>query len=109
MSHRDKNPTPTPAADSYDSSNQPINSGSFRVEEFRIPVMKAAIRTRPQPLIAVTEFPLDMSAQYLSGGAAKGLPVTLRSQIVKDWIPRFPDFEDFSFANGRRENRDRPQ
>ncbi len=102
MSRRDRNPTPTPAAeaDSSDSSQQPINTGSFRVEEFRIPVIKAAIRIPPQPLVAVTEFPLDLSAQYLSGGAAKGLPVTLRSQIIKDWIPRFADFDDFSFANG---------
>ncbi|MDO8431521.1 MAG: MG2 domain-containing protein [Candidatus Binatus sp.] len=95
-----RNTSPTPASDSYDSSNQSLTTGSFRVEEFRIPVMKAAIRVPSQPLVAVTEFPLDLSAQYLSGGAAKGLPVTLRSQIVKDWIPRFPDFDDFSFANG---------
>jgi len=100
MSRRSVGPTPTPSPDSNDSSSQSLTTGSFRVEEFRIPVMKAAIRIPAQPLVAVTEFPLDLSAQYLSGGAAKGLPVTLRSQIVKDWFPHFADLDDFAFANG---------
>ena len=100
MSRRNRGPTPTPSADSSDSSNQSLTTGSFRVEEFRIPVMKAAIRIPAEPLVAITEFPLDLSAQYLSGGAAKGLPVTLRSQIVKDWFPHFADLDDFTFANG---------
>ena len=33
--------------------------------------------------------------------AAKGLPVTLRSQIRKDAYPHFADFDEFMFANGQ--------
>ena len=62
--------------------------------------MKAAIRVPAQPLVAVTEIPIDLSAEYLSGGAAKGLPVTLRSQINKNASPHFADFDDYVFANG---------
>jgi uncharacterized protein YfaS (alpha-2-macroglobulin family) len=86
-----KTSEPTPVA---------LTTGEFRVEEFRIPLMKGEIKVPAQPLVAVTEIPIDLSAEYLSGGAAKGLPVTLRSQINKDAYPSFPDFEDFVFANG---------
>ena len=77
-----------------------LTTGDFRVEEFRIPLMKAAIRVPAQPLVAVTEIPIDLSAEYLSGGTAKGLPVTLRSQINKNSSPHFTDFDDYVFANG---------
>ena len=96
-------PTPSPAPDasnSVDQSAQELTTGSFSVEEFRIPLMKAAIKVPAQPLVAVTEIPIDLSAEYLSGGAAKGLPVTLRSQIRKNASPHFTDFDDFTFANG---------
>jgi uncharacterized protein YfaS (alpha-2-macroglobulin family) len=96
-------PSPTPGAgggDSEDQSAQQLATGNFRVEEFRIPLMKAAIKVPTQPLVAVTDIPLDLSAEYLSGGAAKGLPVTLRSQIRENASPQFSDFDDFTFANG---------
>ena len=93
-------PSPSPGTSGSDSSYPELTTGSFRVEEFRIPLMKAAIRMPAKPLVAVTEFPVDLSAEYLSGGAAKGLPVTLRSQINKDVYPHFADFDDFTFANG---------
>src|SRR5271156_5020525 len=93
-------PSPTPGADTGDQSTQELTTGEFRVEEFRIPLMKAAIRIPVQPLVAVTDIPIDLSAEYLSGGAAKGLPVTLRSQINKNASPQFPDFDDYVFANG---------
>jgi uncharacterized protein YfaS (alpha-2-macroglobulin family) len=95
--------SPTPGADSDDSGDSTaaqLTTGSFRVEEFRIPLMKAAIRMPAQPLVGVTQIPVDVSASYLSGGAARGLPVTLRSQIRSNSYPRFPDFDDFNFANG---------
>ena len=96
-------PSPTPGADSgymgYQSTPE-LSTGDFRVEEFRIPLMKAAIRIPAEPLVAVTDIPIDLSAEYLSGGAAKGLPVTLRSQINKNASPQFADFDDYVFANG---------
>ena len=40
-----------------------------------MPLMKAMLRPPTAPLVAVTEFPLDLSVQYLAGGGAPGLPV----------------------------------
>lgn len=103
MSKKPPASTPTPSADgsySADQSVQALTTGNFRVEEFRVPLMKAAIRIPSQPLVAVTDIPIDLSAEYLSGGAAKGLPVTLRSQILTNASPQFADFDDYTFANG---------
>ena len=77
-----------------------IQTADFRVEEFRLPLMKAAIRMPAQVQVGVTSVPIDLSAEYLSGGAASGLAVTLRSQIQPNAFVSFPDFEDFTFANG---------
>ncbi|HXN85773.1 MAG TPA: MG2 domain-containing protein, partial [Candidatus Binataceae bacterium] len=100
---RRKKTAATPAATSSgdaDDQNSDITTGSFRVEEFRVPLMRAAIRMPSAPQVAVNSIGVDLSAQYLSGGAAKGLPVTLRSQLNLNAYPAFPDFESFTFANG---------
>ncbi len=77
-----------------------IPTVSFRVEEFRVPLMKAAIRLPPATQVRATMIPVDVSVEYLSGGPAKGLPVTLRSQITTQTSVNFPDFDQFTFANG---------
>jgi alpha-2-macroglobulin len=77
-----------------------IQTADFRVEEFRVPLMKAAIRMPSQVEVGVTSIPVDISAEYLSGGAASAMPVTLRSQIQPNASVFFPAFEGFAFANG---------
>jgi len=75
-------------------------SGSFRVEEFRLPTLRAVIRSPTEPLVDVTEVPLDVAVTYLAGGGARRLPVTVRAQIQPHPFPAFDDFENFVFANG---------
>jgi uncharacterized protein YfaS (alpha-2-macroglobulin family) len=75
-------------------------SGRFRVEEFRVPLMKGIVRLPADPQVAVSEFPADLIVQYLAGGGARELPVTLRAQIRPKAMPAFEEFEDFTFANG---------
>lgn len=74
-------------------------SGSFRVEEFRVPLMKAMIQPRPEPLIRAKQADVDLLVTYLSGGGAGGLDVRLRSR-AEPRFTHFTDFEDFTFANG---------
>ncbi|HKV53517.1 MAG TPA: MG2 domain-containing protein [Candidatus Binataceae bacterium] len=93
--------TPTPAANpDFDATSSEVQSGVFQVEEFRVPLMRAAIRMPPRPLPGASQITVDVSADYLSGGAAKGLPVVLRSQISPSPFPSFPDFDAFTFVNG---------
>lgn len=79
---------------------QEWTSGEFQVEEFRVPLMKGTVQLPASPQIAVTEMPVDLAVQYLAGGGAGKLPVTLRSQIRPRALPVFEPFEDFTFANG---------
>ncbi|BBP01338.1 alpha-2-macroglobulin family protein [Sulfuriferula nivalis] len=74
-------------------------SGSFRVEAFRVPTMKAVLKPLGTPLINVDSAELDMQLNYLSGGGAGGLPVKLRG-LVEPRTVSFADYPDFTFANG---------
>jgi len=77
-----------------------VTSGTFRVEEFRVPLMRATLKAPADPLVAVSEFPLDISVQYLAGGGASKLPITVRAQLSPRALPTFDLFEDYTFANG---------
>jgi uncharacterized protein YfaS (alpha-2-macroglobulin family) len=75
-------------------------SGSFRVEEFRVPLMRATLQPPKGALVSPREFPLDVAVQYLAGGGASGLALKLRTQIEKHAVPEFPDYPRFLFAEG---------
>jgi len=76
------------------------SSGSFRVEEFRVPLMRATLQPPKEALVSPRDFPLEVAVQYLAGGGASALPVKLRTQIRKHAPPGFPDFPRFEFARG---------
>ncbi len=80
--------------------DQKLGSGSFRVEEFRIPLMKALIQGPKDPVINGKEIEVDLSVRYLSGGGAAHLPVKVRTEI-QPRVVSFPDYDDFVFSNGR--------
>jgi uncharacterized protein YfaS (alpha-2-macroglobulin family) len=94
---RDDSGAPAPHV-SYDS-------GSFRVEAFRLPVFKGSVTVRDEkthPLIAAQQAPLALQIDYVSGGAASGLPVQV-SALIKSTSPAFADtYPDFSFAPYRK-------
>ncbi len=75
-------------------------SGSFRVEEFRVPVTAGSMQWASGQLVGEDSVSVDLSVRYLSGGAAAGLPVVLRSRAERLEGLNFPAFENFSFANG---------
>lgn len=76
-------------------------SGEFRVEEFRVPVMRGIIQASTALQIGVTELPVDLAVQYLAGGGAGHLPVVLRAQLRPKSVVFPTDFEGFVFANGQ--------
>lgn len=75
-------------------------TGRFRVEEFRVPLLKATIAPPAAPLVNATQVPLDLSVQFLSGGPAGRLPVRLRTRTTPKALPAFEGFEGFTFGNG---------
>jgi hypothetical protein len=79
-------------------AKEPVaDTGSFRVEQFRIPTMKAAIQPAADYLVNAKEAKVDLFVNYLSGGGASHLPVKLRSQIRSRHL-NFTGYEDFQFG-----------
>ena len=73
--------------------------GEFRVEQFKLPVMKAALKPLSDALVNTTKMDVDVMAEYLSGGGAKGLPVKLRVLAGPKEVT-FDDYEHYSFSRG---------
>ena len=75
-------------------------AGRFRVEEFRVPLMRGIVKLPAEPQVNVSSVPVDLSLQYLAGGGAGGLPVLLRSQLRPRPFRPPQELERFTFANG---------
>ncbi|KQT41165.1 MULTISPECIES: alpha-2-macroglobulin [unclassified Methylophilus] len=74
-----------------------LTSGAFRVEQYRVPLMKAVLKPPVQPLINGNQLAIDAQLNYLAGGAAAGTPVKFRSRLVR-YPLQYSQFEDFSFG-----------
>lgn len=86
-------------ADRYSSSPQ-FDSGSFRVEEFRVPLMKGIIKPPDGTMVQASQIPVDLAVAYLAGGGAGGAQVRFRSQVQPRRLPEFKGFEGLEFSNG---------
>jgi len=86
-----------------DRQEKSWEAGSFRVEEYRIPLMRAQIKPPAEALVNPKEIPIDFSVEYLSGGGAGNLPVQVRAQLVQEGSVQFPGLEDFEFQTGEFE------
>ncbi|MBF5003220.1 alpha-2-macroglobulin family protein [Diaphorobacter caeni] len=88
--------------DQAQSSERSFGSGSFRVEEFRLPVFDGRITpTDKKPLVRPRSVPVDVQINYVSGGPAARLPVRV-SSMVRGRSMNFSDFEMFSFQPPRQ-------
>src|SRR5262249_14650446 len=74
--------------------------GSFRVGEFRVPLMQGSIRLPPEPLVAPRKLAADVAVRYLAGGAAAKLPITVRAEIRPSPFAAPVGLEGFDLANG---------
>ena len=74
-------------------------AGEFRVEAFRVPLMKAALLPPKEPLVNAAEASIGVQINYLSGGGASYAPVKLRG-LLQPRTPTFPDYPEYVFANG---------
>jgi len=74
-------------------------AGEFRVEQFRVPTMKAILKGPARPVVAARSLDLDAQVNYLNGGPAGKLPVTLRTVVEEDF-GGVDGFEGFRFGGG---------
>ena len=85
-----------------DNYSSRIYSGNFRVEEFRVPLMRALVRAPAEDQIAPERITVDLTASYLSGGGAGQLPVKFRWLISpRYYVPAPSDYNEFTFNYGK--------
>ena len=72
-------------------------SGDFRVDQYRVPTMRAVIQPPSRPLVRPQDVTLDLFVTYLSGGGASRAPVRLRT-LLEPRTPGFRDYADFTFG-----------
>lgn len=79
---------------------QTWTTGTFRVEEFRVPLVDAKLSGPKGPVVAPRELPVGVQLNYLSGGgmAQSGLRV---SAMLKGRFVQFNGYEGFSFEPPR--------
>ncbi len=75
------------------------DAGTFRVEAFRVPTMKAILQGPKTPAVQAQKFDLDVQLNYLAGGAASNAAVKLRT-MLRDKSVSFADYDVFIFSNG---------
>lgn len=83
-----------------DKNAPKLATGSFQVEEFRIPLMKAVVQGPAAPPVQPKEVGLDLSVSYFSGGGAGRLPVKLRGEIRPRALS-FAGYDEYAFSGER--------
>lgn len=81
-----------PALDGYS-----LQSGNFRVEEFRLPVMTGGIVAPKNAGVAAKEIPLNVSLAWGNGGPAKAWPVQVSAMLAETY-ERPKNYESYSFT-----------
>jgi len=79
-----------------ETSLETWTTGSFRVEEFRVPLVDARLSGPKGPVVAPRELPINVQLNYMSGGgmAQGGLRM---SAMLKGRSAYFSGYEGFSF------------
>lgn len=72
-------------------------TAKFKVEQFRVPSMKAVVQAPAQVQVNPRELTLDLYVGYLSGGGAGNAPVKLRTQLEPRAVS-FKHYEEFTFG-----------
>lgn len=88
-------------AGAHEQGGESVDTGQFRVEEFRLPVFKGSIAPTPaEPLVATASVPLQVQLAYVAGGPAARLPVRV-SALTRARPLRFATHDQFSFEPPR--------
>ena len=84
-----------------DGSGSRFGTGSFRVEEFRLPVFEGRVGPESKkPLVGVSSLPVQVQINYVAGGAAANLPVRV-SALMRSTSAGTGDWPGFQFSPPR--------
>ncbi len=74
-----------------------VASAAFRVEAYRVPLMRAALAAPKEPQVRPAATRVDAAVTYLAGGPAAFLPVKVRHRVEPREVA-FADYLDFRFG-----------
>ncbi|WOB08531.1 alpha-2-macroglobulin family protein [Piscinibacter gummiphilus] len=80
-------------------------SGSFRVEEFRLPLVDARVSGPKTVAVAPKELPVNVQLNYFSGGGMGQAPARLTA-LLRERSAGMPGYDEFNFGPPRETNRD---
>jgi uncharacterized protein YfaS (alpha-2-macroglobulin family) len=83
-----------------DEGERTWTSGSFRVEEFRLPLVDARVSGPKAPQVAASSVAVDVQMRYFSGGAMASTPLRA-SALLRTRSPAFAGYDEFSFEPPR--------
>lgn len=88
---------PKKADEDGDRERMIYTEQSFRVDEYRLPTMRATVSGPRAPSVRPKMLPLDLYVGYLSGGGSPGAPVKLRTawESLRD---RPDGWDDWTFG-----------
>ncbi|MCC6202926.1 MAG: hypothetical protein IT494_07960 [Gammaproteobacteria bacterium] len=75
-------------------------AGQFQVQQFRVPALRALVQGPAAPQVRPSTVTLDFQVNYLSGGGASGLPVTLRFSRRPNPVS-FTAYASYNFTDRR--------
>ena len=78
-------------------------TGSFRVEEFRLPLMQGRITPPKGAQVAIKELPLDLQLNYINGGGAANQAVRV-SSLLRSRAVSMSAYDGFSFDAPRSDD-----
>ncbi len=82
-------------------ANSRFGTGSFRVEEFRLPVFEGRVGPEGKAsLVGISSLPVQVQINYVAGGAAANLPVRV-SALVRSSSVGLGDWPGFRFSPPR--------
>ncbi len=87
----------------WDGGRRAYYTGSFRVEEFRLPLMQGRITPPKGAQVAIKELPLDLQLNYINGGGAAGQNVSV-SSLVRARGVNMAGYDGFSFDPPRADD-----
>lgn len=83
---------------SFETTDGSIYTGqSIRVDEYRLPTMRATVTGPAEALVRPSNVPLSLFVGYLSGGGAGRLPVTLRTDF-SSYVASPAGWESYEFG-----------
>jgi uncharacterized protein YfaS (alpha-2-macroglobulin family) len=75
----------------------PVTSGRFRVEAFRLPMVKARLSPPKGLQVSPKELPISVQLDYLSGGAFSQASARMSAVLRERWV-HFDAYDEFSFS-----------